>query len=166
MRFDPYAHGGQYYEDVLTLAGHLARGPLEPALCQLVQVRVAQITGCSFCLRLHSEGARRAGVRQTKLDVLAGWTESTDFDSRERAALGLAEAMTRVGDGRHVDDATWSAVGAQFDDAELAALLYLIALINVWTRINLAVELPSDHELPRRQGTGTEPDRGPASRPS
>jgi AhpD family alkylhydroperoxidase len=155
MRFDPYANGGQFYEDVLTLAGHLASGPLEPALGQLVQVRVAQITECSFCFRLHAEGARRAGVVQTKLDVLAGWTESAVFDGRERAALGLAEAMTRAGDGLQVDDAVWSAVRAQFDDAELAALLYLIALINVWTRINLAVELPSDHELPRRQATGT-----------
>jgi AhpD family alkylhydroperoxidase len=153
MRFDPYANGGQFYEDALTLAGHLARGLLEPALCQLVRVRVAQITGCSFCLTLHSEGARRAGVMQSKLDVLPGWTESADFDARERAALGLAEAMTRAGDGLHVDDTVWAAVRAQFDDLEITELLYLIALINMWTRINLAVELPGDHELPRRPVT-------------
>jgi AhpD family alkylhydroperoxidase len=149
VRFDPYGNGGQFYEDVLALAGHLARGPLEPALCQLVQVRVSQMTGCSFCLVLHSGAARSAGVVQTKMDALAGWREAPDFDARERAALGLAEAMTRVGDGHRVGDATWEAVRAQFDDGELAALLYLIGLINVWNRINLAVELPSDHELPR-----------------
>ena len=150
MRFDPYANGGPFYEDVLTLAGHLARSPLDMALCQLVQVRVSQITGCSFCLVLHSEGARRAGVVPSKLDALAGWPEAPSFDERERAALGLAEAMTPRGDGLRVEDDIWDAARGQFDDGELAALLYLIGLINVWNRINLAVELPSDHELPQR----------------
>ena len=82
------------------------------------------------------------------MDTLAGWRESTAFDERERAALDLAEAMTRLGDGRRVDDPVWSAARERFDDEELADLLYLVGLINVWNRINVAVELPSDHELP------------------
>jgi AhpD family alkylhydroperoxidase len=150
MRFDPYATGGEWYQDVLSLAGHLSRGPLEASICQLVEVRVSQITGCGFCLSLHSDWARRAGVDQSKLDTLAGWRESPMFDERECAALALAEAMTRLGDGRRVDELVWSAAREQFNDLELAALLYLIGLINIWNRINVAVELPSDHELPKR----------------
>jgi len=65
-----------------------------------------------FCLRLHSDGARKASVDQAELDALAGWREASGFDERERAAL--------------------------------------FGLINVWNRINVAVELPSDHELPKR----------------
>jgi AhpD family alkylhydroperoxidase len=148
MRFDPYAQGGPWYQDVLTLARHLSQGPLEPALCQLVEVRVSQVNGCAFCLGLHTDWARKAGVDQAKLDLLAGWRETPDFDERERAALGLAEDITRVGDGRRVGDEVWSAARAQFSDDELSALLYLIGLINVWNRINVAVELPSDHRLP------------------
>jgi AhpD family alkylhydroperoxidase len=151
MRFDPYANGGQWYQDVLSLWGHLARGPLDAAICQLVQIRVSQITGCAFCLRLHSDGARKASVDQSKLDALAGWREASGFDERERAALGLAEAMTRVGDGKRVDELVWSAAREQFANDELAALLYLVGLINVWNRINVAVELPSDHALPKRE---------------
>jgi alkylhydroperoxidase family enzyme len=56
--------------------------------------------------------------------------------------------MTRIGDGLRVEDHIWLAARDQFSDAELAALLYLIGLINVWNRINVTVELPSDHELP------------------
>jgi alkylhydroperoxidase family enzyme len=92
-----------------------------------------------------------------KLDLLAGWRETSSFDDRERAALGLAEAMTRVGDGGRVDEATWSTARDAFDDEELSALLYLVGLINIWNRINVAVELPSDHPLPARKtpaGTG------------
>jgi AhpD family alkylhydroperoxidase len=149
MRFDPYAQGGVWYLDVLALAGHLAQGPLEGALCQLVEVRVSQMTGCAFCLGLHSNWARGAGVDQGKLDLLAGWREASEFNDRECAALGLAEAMTRVGDGRRVDEAIWLNARTQFDDGELAALLYLVGLINVWNRINVAVELAADHELPK-----------------
>ncbi len=151
MRFDPHGKGGQWYQDVLQLSGHLARGPLDAVVCQLVEVRVSQITGCAFCLSLHSDLARKAGVDQAKLDTLAGWREMSGFDDRERSALDLAEAMTRLGDGRKVDEAVWSAARMQFDDDELAALLYLIGLINVWNRINVAVELPSDYEGPPRE---------------
>jgi AhpD family alkylhydroperoxidase len=156
VRFDPYATGANWYEDVLALAGHLAQGPLDAALSQLVAIRVSQITGCAFCLGLHTSWARQVGVDQAKLDRLAGWREAPEFDRRERAALGLAEEMTRVGDGRRVDGATWLGAREQFEDDELAALLYLVGLINVWNRINIAVELPSDHVLlkghPRASG--------------
>jgi len=155
MRFDPYANGVQLYQDVLALSGHLARGPLDPVICQLVEVRVSQITGCGFCLGLHSDSARRAGVEQAKLDVLAGWREAPEFDRRERAALELAEAMTRLGDGNRVSESIWSAARDQFDDEELAALLFLVGLINVWNRINVAVELPRDHQLPRPTSQGS-----------
>jgi AhpD family alkylhydroperoxidase len=149
MRFDPYTTGNQWYQDVLTLAGHLAHGPLDRAICQLVEVRVSQITGCAFCLVLHSDWARKSGIDQVKLDTLAGWREASGIDERERSALGLAEAMTRLGDGERVDEVIWQAAREQFDDEELAALLFLVGLIDVWNRINVAVELPSDHELPR-----------------
>ena len=160
MRFDPYAKGSQWYQDVLVLAGHLAHGPLDAAICQLVEVRVSQITGCAFCLGLHSDWARRAGVDQAKLDTLAGWREASDFNLRERSALDLAEAMTRIGDGQRVDEPIWLAAREQFDDDELAELLYLVGLINVWNRINVAVELPRGHELPKRETPGTTLGRG------
>jgi AhpD family alkylhydroperoxidase len=150
MRFDPYASGADWYQDVLTLARHLAHGPLDAAICQLVEVRVSQITGCAFCLSLHSDWARKAGVDQAKLDTVAGWRDAPGFDSRERSALGLAEAMTRIGDGARVDEAIWQPAREQFSDEQLAALLFLVGLINVWNRINVTVELPSDHELPKR----------------
>jgi AhpD family alkylhydroperoxidase len=152
MRFDPYTEsGGPWYQDVLALAGHLAHGPLEASICQLVEVRVSQITGCAFCLGLHSDWARKAGIDQAKLDTLAGWREAPGFDARERSALELAESMTRIGDGERVDEPVWVAVRQNFDDEELTALLYLVGLINVWNRINVTVELPSDHELPKRK---------------
>jgi hypothetical protein len=54
--------GTQWFQDVLVLAGHLSHGPLDAAICQLVEVRVLQFTGCAFCLGLLSaEGWSRSG---------------------------------------------------------------------------------------------------------
>lgn len=105
------------------------------------------MTGCAFCLKLHTRVARKMGMSQDKLDTLAGWRESPQFTDQERAALALAEAMTRIGDGNRVDETTWAAARAAFSDEELSALLYLVTLINTWNRINVAVELPGDHAL-------------------
>jgi alkylhydroperoxidase family enzyme len=79
---------------------------------------------------------------------LAGWRESTEFTTRERSALELAESMTRIGDGARVDDRVWSEASKAFTDEELGALLYLIGLINVWNRINIAAQLPGDYVPP------------------
>jgi AhpD family alkylhydroperoxidase len=150
MRFDPYSGtAAQYYQDVRALSGHLRSGPLDASLGDLVEIRVSQITGCAFCLNLHTGIARRRGVAQAKLDALAGWRDSSEFTPKERSALELAETMTRIGDGARVDDEVWSLARGAFNDEELGALLYLIGLINLWNRINIAVQLPSDYALPR-----------------
>jgi AhpD family alkylhydroperoxidase len=154
MRFDPYAGpAARYYRDIRALSNHLRGGPLDASLSDLVEIRVSQITGCAFCLNLHSGIAHRRGVSQDKLDLLAGWRESSEFTSKERSALELAEAMTRIGDGARVDDEVWSMAREVFTDEELSALIYLIGLINVWNRINVAVQLPSDYVLPGDPGS-------------
>src|SRR5262249_2678496 len=114
MRFDPVAKGSPWHEDVRTLAVHLRHGPLERPLCELVEARVSQINGCAWCLKYHLGRARREGIGQDKLDTLAAWREDQGFTSRERAALGLAEVMTRVGEGRRVDEPTWEASRKEF----------------------------------------------------
>jgi AhpD family alkylhydroperoxidase len=144
MRFNPYKVDALSYQHLVDLSQHLTDSPLDNALLQLIDVRVSQINGCAFCLAMHTDGARKAGVSQRQLDLVAGWRDAEGFSDRERSALGLAEAMTRVNDGGTVSDETWEAARRQFDDDELAALLWAIGLINVWNRVNAAVEMTSD----------------------
>jgi alkylhydroperoxidase family enzyme len=49
----------------------------------------------------HLKMARKAGVREAQIDALASWKLSPEFDQKEKAALSLAEAVTR---GRVGDD--------------------------------------------------------------
>uniref|UniRef100_UPI003BAB1417 carboxymuconolactone decarboxylase family protein n=1 Tax=Stappia sp. TaxID=1870903 RepID=UPI003BAB1417 len=100
---------------------------------ELVKVRVSQINGCGYCLHMHTQEARAAGVSQEQLDVVAAWRESPAFDDRERAALGWAEALTRVADGEP-EDADYAPLAAAFDEREQAELTLVITTINAWNR--------------------------------
>ena len=70
---------------------------------------------------MHIRDARKHGVSEQKLDVLAAWEEAGHlFTERERAALALTEAITELGDG-HVPDQVYARAAAVFSDRELGA---------------------------------------------
>ena len=92
-------------------------GRLEPALIQLVLMRVSQINGCAFCLDMHSKDARAAGETEQRLYVLPAWRETTFYSARERAALAWCEALTRLSaHDQSVPDALYEEARAQFDE--------------------------------------------------
>jgi AhpD family alkylhydroperoxidase len=77
---------------------------LDPALRELVKIRASQLNGCAYCIELHTRTARKAGEGEQRLYALAAWRESPLFTPRERAALELTDAITRIGDGGVPDD--------------------------------------------------------------
>lgn len=107
---------------------------LETSLLELVRTRVAQINGCAYCVDMHSRDARKAGEIEHRLYLLPVWQESTSFSERERAALELAEAMTRLADS-HVADEVFTRARARFSETELAELIWAVTVINAWTRL-------------------------------
>lgn len=123
------------------LEQELAKTSLEPALAELIRIRVSEINGCGFCLAMHHRDARRRGEAQTRLDTVAGWRESPFYSARERAALGWAETLTLISE-RGAPDAAYDEVAALFSPEEVAALTFAIVAINSWNR--LAVGLGSD----------------------
>ena len=96
---DYAVHAPEAFQHLLKLSGQLHKGPLGHKLVELISLRVSQINGCAYCLDMHASALRKAGVDQRKLDTLAAWRESPLFDARERAALGWAEALNRIGTG-------------------------------------------------------------------
>ncbi len=136
------------YKAVLGLEKYVHAGGLDEALLAIVKSRASQINHCAWCLDMHLDEARQAGVAQRKLDVLAAWREAGEmFSDAERAALALAEQVTLISqDG--VTDEVWAAVRDSFDEKQSVVLLMAIAAINVWNRMNVTVRT----ELPERPG--------------
>ena len=142
MRLNPYASRPEVYEAIRGVSRALEQGPVEPSLRALVELRVSQLNRCGFCLAMHADGARSAGVDQSKIDGLAGWRDDTAYSSRERAALRLAETVTDLSsDG--VPAEAWDAAASVFSAEELADLLFLVGLMNLFNRVNVATQFPA-----------------------
>jgi uncharacterized peroxidase-related enzyme len=118
----------------LALTSHLRRSGLDPTLLDLVYLRVSQINGCTYCVDLHAQDLRRAGVEERKLDSLVVWREAPFFSVRERAALEWAEAVTRLPETGAPDD-TYDALHHHFTDQEIVDLTLGIANMNMLNRV-------------------------------
>jgi len=121
-----------------------ARAGTVPATThQLVHLRVSQINGCSVCVDMHARELKDAGEKDERIWGVGAWRESPHFSDAERAALALAECLTRLADRSDaVPDDVWADAADHFDEKELASLLVSIAGINVWNRLNAAVRQP------------------------
>ena len=107
---------------------------LEPTLVELIRARASQLNGCAYCVDMHSRDAVAAGDSQQRLFALPVWRETPFFTARERAALELTEAGTRLTDGPVPDEVVRRAA-AEFSETELAELVWTIAVINTWNRL-------------------------------
>jgi len=106
---------------------------------ELVHMRVSQINGCGFCVDFGARNARKAGETDERLFATAAWRDTPYFTDAERAALALAEAVTRLSDREDpVPDAIWNETARHYDERRLATLVLWISLTNVWNRINVA----------------------------
>src|SRR5215813_3250343 len=109
-------------------------------LRKLVQLRASQINGCSVCVDMHAHELKRAGESDQRIFAVAAWRDAPWFTEAERAALALAEAVTRIADRADpVPDEVWNEAARHYDAPALAALLVQIGLINVWNRFNVSV---------------------------
>jgi len=119
------------------LAALTRASTLDHGLAELVKVRISQINLCAYCVDLHIRLALKAGEHQRRLDALVTWRESPFFTDRERAALGLAEALTLLPAGP-VPEELYAEAGRHLEPPEVIGLVVVITGINAWNRVMIA----------------------------
>lgn len=82
---------------------------------------------------------KQLGATDETIAALTRWAEAGDFTPRERAALDLAERMTR--DAMGVDDALMRELRRWFADAEIVELAAVAGLFNYFNRFNNALDV-------------------------
>ena len=113
-------------------------GGVPPRTLSLVHLRVSQINGCSACVDGGSHHAKKDGETDERLFTVATWRDAPYFTDAERAALALAEAVTRLSDRTDpVPDEVWEEAVRHYDEPALASLIIAIATVNVWNRLNV-----------------------------
>lgn len=126
----------------LIQAAHRASVPR--STMELVHLRASQINGCSPCVYSGAISAKKAGESNERLFAVVAWRETDLFTDAERAALALAESMTRLADQADaVPDAVWDEAARHFDQEQLAGLVLWVATTNLFNRINTATRQPA-----------------------
>ncbi|HLK46787.1 MAG TPA: carboxymuconolactone decarboxylase family protein [Bryobacteraceae bacterium] len=124
---------------MLALSSAVSKSGLSPAILGLVHMRVSQVNGCSVCVDMGWRQMRGESETDERLFAVAAWRDTPYFTAAERAALALAEAVTRIADRADpVPDAVWNEAARHFSERELAALTVSIAVTNVWNRLNVS----------------------------
>ena len=134
--------------DVTTGIQHLFKaiyaGGVPPQTLELIHLRASQINGCSACVHAGVANAGQAGVSPEKLLAVAAWYENPLFDDAERAVLALTEAATRLADRPGaVTDEIWAEAARHYDDRQLGTLVLMVALTNLFNRVNTTLRVPA-----------------------
>lgn len=111
---------------------------IDAQIKSLVELRVSQINGCAYCVHLHANEARKAGVVQEKLDCLTAWRESGFFNDAEMAALRWAETVTNIST-EHEPDKKLQALLVHYSEAEAVDLTLIVSLMNCMNRLAISL---------------------------
>jgi uncharacterized peroxidase-related enzyme len=117
----------------------LNTGTVPTKLKELIIVRTSQVNETPYCLASHTILARNLGWTQDQLTRLAEWPTRADFTPAEKAALRLAETVTR--DARAVSDEQFAELRSFYDEGEIVELLCAIGLFNYFNRFNNALNM-------------------------
>lgn len=111
-------------------------------------IRASQINGRSACVAMGVESAKKQGETDERLHNLVSWRETPYFTGKERAALELTEAATRLADRPNpVTDEIWNAAADHFDERQLSAIVLMIAFTNCANRINATIRHSLEGEI-------------------
>jgi uncharacterized peroxidase-related enzyme len=154
-----------------TMQAHFAAvlntGNVPKRLKELIIVRTSQLNQTPYCLASHTRLAKNLGWSDDQLAHLADWPRREDFSPAEKAALRLAETVTR--DAHALTDQQFAELRSHYSEGEIVELLCSIGLFNYFNRFNDALQMQPTQpgEGGRSQPapeTGVEPKQAAAAR--
>jgi AhpD family alkylhydroperoxidase len=110
---------------------------LDPALRELIILRVAVLNRADYEYDTHLPYARQAGISERKIAAVKG-ADLVDFNDTERAVLDYTDALTRQ---VQVDDAIFERVRTHFDPRGLVEVTATIAAYNMVSRFLIGLDV-------------------------
>lgn len=133
---------------------------------QLAQLRASQLNGCSVCVDMHARLMQKSGETVERLVAVGAWRDSPLFSPAERAALALAECVTRLSDRADpVPDDVWEEAARHYDPKGLVALIVGITAINAWNRLNVSTRQVAGEWVATQDKKAAAEWASPADRP-
>lgn len=135
MRIDYIKINARALDLLLSVKKHASS--IDPDLRALVELRISQINGCSYCIDLHCREARQAGVSQQKLDCLSVSKESGVFPVNEIAAIRWAECVTNISTQDDMEQELDKLL-VHYSEKEAVDLTLIISLMNSLNRMAIS----------------------------
>ena len=147
-RMNFFAKSGNAMRALNGFNAYISKSTIDPVLQHLIYIRVSQINGCAYCLDMHTKDLRVLGETEQRMLMLGAWHDAPRiYSERERAALGWADALTKIAGGA-VSDAVYAEASRHFSEQELADLTICVIAINSYNRINVAFRTPAGNYQP------------------
>ncbi|MDO4226004.1 carboxymuconolactone decarboxylase family protein [Neisseria sp.] len=137
QRLDYPAKGAKVFNEMLKVEAALGDLSIDVLMKEIIKIRASQLNGCSFCLDMHVKTARKHGEREMRLHHVAVWRESNLFSDKERMALELTEALTKLSP-EGLSDELYRRALTVLSEQELCDIMFSIAQINAWNRLGVA----------------------------
>jgi AhpD family alkylhydroperoxidase len=132
------AHKPEYVDLVRGVSDAVdAPTEIDPALKQLVELKVARVNGCEYSIDLLEGCLLGRGVSEAKLHELDFYEDSRLFDDRERLALKFAERMSLDA----VDDELFHEMRGVFTIVEILEIVVSVALETFYALVNRTLGL-------------------------
>ena len=123
------------------LSGALLRhGVLDPALREMVIVRVGYQTACAYEVYQHRSLALRLGVPSAKLDLLA-CVDPRGLEEAERVTIDFVDEIIV---NNRPSDAVLERLRRQFDDSHVVELVFIVGLWWTLSRLLETAGVPLD----------------------
>ena len=116
---------------------------IEKKLAELIKLRTSQLNGCGYCVNLHARDARKAGETEQRVFAISAWWETPFFTEAERAALKLAEEITRIQEAG-LREETFQHAKKYFSETEIAQLIFITTVTNSWNRIAISMHMVAE----------------------
>jgi AhpD family alkylhydroperoxidase len=114
------------------------RSTLNPALREMMILRVAVINKADYEFQAHIIPATKAGIAAEKIEAIKNPDLSPAFSELERAMIKLTDTMTK---DIYVPDELFSQIKPHFNDRELLELITTISAYNMVSRLLIALQV-------------------------
>ncbi|MEO9904280.1 carboxymuconolactone decarboxylase family protein [Nisaea sp.] len=132
-----YANAEAILGKLEAVEASIAETGFDKLLHHLVKLRASQINQCAFCVKMHIDEARQDGETQDRIDRLIVWRHVRIFSDAEKAALAWTEALTVVDPNADLGPQR-AELRKHFSDQEISTLTAIVAMINLWNRIQVS----------------------------
>lgn len=109
---------------------------IDNKLIALVELRISQLNGCSYCCSFHANELREMGMELSLIDKIPGYKHSVSFDNRQVLVLKWADAVTGLTDDI---DSLLKELKQEFSEKEIVELTSSISLMNALNRLRISL---------------------------